>query len=108
MSAKSNVGDGSPRGAKSGTAGLGRDLSPAKPTDGPITLAALSGDQRALVVALRDHIARVIDGGCAARDLVGLSRRLIDLSAEVAHLDARESASGLRLVVDEHFDPEAI
>lgn len=69
--------------------------------------AAESGTHRDLLVALRDHIAARIDEGISARDLVGLSRRLIDLAAEVRGLDAR-SKPNLTVVEDEPFDPEAV
>jgi len=69
--------------------------------------AAESGTYRDLLVALRDLIARTIDDGCSARDLVGLSRRLLDLAHEVRALD--DGGPGLRLVTsDEPFDPKAI
>lgn len=68
--------------------------------------AAENGTHRDLLVALRDYIAKAIDDGCSARDLVGLSRRLIDLDREVRALDDSERPR-LR-VADTKFDPEAI
>ena len=74
----------------------------------PMTIleAAERGTHRDLLVALRDHIAARIDEGVSARDLVGLSRRLIDLAAEVRALDER--GPDLRVVEDEPFDPKAV
>lgn len=72
-----------------------------------ITEATENGTHRDLLVALRAHIAAVIDDGCSARDLVGLSRRLVDLCQEIQALDASETRKGL-VVVDDTFDPEAI
>jgi hypothetical protein len=57
-------------------------------------------------VALRGLVARTIDAGVSPRDLVGLSRRLLDLTAELRALEERKP---LRLVRDdEPFDPEAV
>lgn len=70
--------------------------------------AAESGTHMDLLVALRNHIARTIDDGCAARDLVGLSKRLVDLVREIEAIDA--ASSPLRLVSNRErtFDPEAL
>lgn len=51
--------------------------------------AASSGSLENLLRALRDLIAKTIDDGCAPRDLVGLSRRLIDLAAELEALEVQ-------------------
>jgi hypothetical protein len=68
--------------------------------------AVTSGTYRDVLVALRHRIARAVDDGCAPRDLVGLSRRLVDLAAEIEALDARRP---LRLLPpDEAWDPEAV
>ncbi|MGY1845523.1 hypothetical protein [Modestobacter sp. SYSU DS0875] len=72
-------------------------------------LDAAEGDYRELLVALRDLIARRIDDGCSPRDLVGLSRRLLDLAAELRAVDADSSEHApLRVVSDEPFDPAAV
>jgi hypothetical protein len=78
-----------------------------------ITESLETGEFRTLLVALRDKIAAVIDEGCSPRDLVGSSRRLIDLAQEVRALDAVEDNPRLRtlrtvLERDEPFDPAAI
>lgn len=71
-------------------------------------LQAAESGHRDLLVALRDLIARRIDDGCSPRDLVGLSRRLIDLAAEVRAIDAESAYPSLRVVSDEPFDPAAV
>jgi hypothetical protein len=72
-----------------------------------VLAAAETGTYRDLLVALRYTIARTIEDGCAPRDLVGLSKRLCDLHAEIRDLDAepRLRAVGGR---DEPFDPSVI
>lgn len=110
MAGRRTTGGDAPQGGAGGTAGNRSNLSPEKTTRPPSVLeAANTGDYRALVVALRDHIARQIDDGCAARDLVGLSRRLIDLAADLRAHDAREGGPDAPLrLVDAPFDPAAI
>lgn len=53
---------------------------------GPVGTAA-AGSRRELLEALRDRIAADIDEGVPARDLASLSRRLLDISAELDSLD---------------------
>lgn len=60
------------------------------------------------MVVLRAHIAQVIDAGCAARDLVGLSKRLVDLTTEISRLGETTPNNGLRLVEDGPFDETAV
>lgn len=105
-----------PRGRHPSPGRVGRsshtsDLSPPKnpqPRREPLTVgwAAEHGSYRDLLVAMRDVIARQIDGGVSPRDLVGLSRRLRDLAMEIHDLNEAQ-APHLR-VVDEPWDPEAI
>jgi hypothetical protein len=57
-----------------------------------VAAAAASGDGRQLLLALRDEVARAITEGCAARDLASLSRRLIEISRELAELDVQRAA----------------
>ncbi|RIX26476.1 hypothetical protein [Amnibacterium setariae] len=54
----------------------------------PIASAARSGNRRELLVALRDHIAAQLDEGVGARELAPLSRRLVDVAAEIEAIDA--------------------
>ena len=58
-----------------------------------VAAAAASGDERALLVALRETLAQAITDGCHARDLAPLTRRL------------RETAGALR--ADESLRPKA-
>lgn len=70
--------------------------------------ATQSGTHRDVLVAMRDLIARTIDDGCSPRDLVGLSRRLLDLAAEVRAIDLGASHLALVPAIDDPFDPAAI
>jgi len=73
-----------------------------------------TGDNRTLLVAMRDKIAQTIDEGVSPRDLSSLCRRLIDVANAVRALDAAADADEglpigkLRAVLDEKFDPTAI
>lgn len=78
-----------------------------------LTQAIEANDQLALLVAMRNKIAAVIDEGVNPRDLASLSRRLIDLAAEVRTLEAAEThprGRALKAVQDlsEPFDPSTI
>jgi hypothetical protein len=72
-----------------------------------VATAAASGDERQLLIALRDEIAQAISDGCAARDLGTLSRRLLEVTRELADLDARREQEqpvkrrGARAAADE-------
>lgn len=88
------------------TAGDRRNISPEKPTPGSVLHAVENGTHEDVLVALRDLIARRVDEGVSPRDLVGLSRRLVDLAAEIQALRVRKP---LALVpTDGAFDPEVI
>lgn len=52
--------------------------------------AAAAHSRRNLLAALRDRIASEIDDGVPARDLASLSKRLLDISAELEDLEAAE------------------
>jgi hypothetical protein len=74
-------------------------LTVVKPGDEPIQAAspmtvaeaAESGDRRALLVAMRDRIARTVaNPDCPPRDLAALSRRLVELAKEIEALDLAE------------------
>lgn len=64
-----------------------RSIAPAGP--GSVETAA-ADSRRALLTALRDRIASDIDEGVPARDLASLSKRLLDISAELEDLEAAE------------------
>ncbi|MCI1984085.1 MAG: hypothetical protein LKJ47_04860 [Bifidobacteriaceae bacterium] len=52
--------------------------------------AANSGDQRRLLVALRNLIADSLDSGkVSPRDLAALTKRIDDISKEIAAIDAQ-------------------
>src|SRR4051812_32079042 len=77
---------GPPAPAAGHSSACAQSVSPNKPTGRRLVTmsvleAAEAGTCRDLLVAMRDLIARTIDDGCAARDLVGLSMRLIDLGS---------------------------
>ena len=57
-----------------------------------VAAAAASGDERALLVALRETLAQAITDGCHARDLAPLTRRLREISRELADFDARRAS----------------
>jgi hypothetical protein len=56
-----------------------------------VAQAVERGDQRAVLVALRDLIAAKI-GEASPRDVIGLSRRLLDVNADLSGLDAAAAA----------------
>lgn len=113
--------------------GVGPDeKAPAAPV-APKTVAqaAKSGDKKALLVAMRDRVAKAVSSEeCPARDLASLTKRLADIAKEIEALDAREESdqsgrvaeleSALRSlepdhpllagggVVDDSFDASAI
>lgn len=73
--------------------------------------AALLGDRRELLVAMRDRIAKTIsDPDCPPRDLASLTRRLQDIAREIDLLVL--SGVGVGSVVastdDEEFDASSI
>lgn len=73
--------------------------------------AAATGDQRALLVAMRDRIAKAVaDENCPPRDLASLTKRLDDIAEKLKMIDAQadeESADG-GPVADEEWDAEAL
>ena len=75
-----------------------------------VAQAAESGTRRALLVAMRDRIAKAVaDSGCPPRDLAALTRRLQDIAREIAALDARaEDDLEVGGSADDTFDAEAI
>jgi len=74
--------------------------------------AAATGDHRALLVAMRERIARTVsDPDCPPRDLAALSRRLQDVAKEIEQLDLRAKEEGSDaddVADDEAFDAEAL
>lgn len=76
-----------------------------------VAQAAASGDHRALLVAMRERIARTVsDPDCPPRDLAALTRRLQDISKEIEALDLRareEGADAADVAEDEDLDAAA-
>lgn len=62
---------------------------------GSIAAAAASGDERALLVAMRDLIATDLDAGVPARDVASLTRRLLEVSGRIAAIDAAGKEDGV-------------
>jgi hypothetical protein len=83
-------------------------MRPKVPRAATVAAAAASGDEKALLVALRDRIARAVsDRDTPARDLSSSSRRLLEVSRELAALQAREAQEAkvaCLSATDEPFD----
>lgn len=56
-----------------------------------VLVASHSGDRLATLVALRDHLARSIDGCDSLRDLAALSGRLQAVLGEIAELEPKKA-----------------
>jgi len=84
---------------------------PAKVKKLSVSEAAASGDHRALLVAMRERIARTVsDPDCPPRDLAALTRRLQDVSKEIEAIDLRAKEDGddaADLAEDEELDAAA-
>lgn len=85
----------------------------AAPRKQSVADAAASGDHRALLVAMRERIAKTVsDPNCPPRDLAALTRRLQDIAKEIDAIDLRarqeskEDADGS--APDETWDEEAL
>lgn len=73
---------------------------------GAVTDAAEAGDRRAELVAMRKRCAEVIDRPAThPRDLVMLSRRLMDIGVELERLDLEASAKADDDVSDVQDEP---
>ena len=77
-----------------------------------VAQAAASGDHRALLVSMRERIAKTVsDPDCPPRDLAALTRRLQDISKEIEALDLRareEGADAADVAADEDWSAEAL
>jgi hypothetical protein len=70
---------------------VGPDEKPAKPAKLSVSEAAERGTHRQLLEALRDKIAKTIEGGnCHPRDLATLSYRLQVIAKELSAIDAHD------------------
>jgi hypothetical protein len=57
-----------------------------------ITEAASTGTIREQLVALRERVAKAVeDPNCPPRDLASLSRRLMEITKEIAAIDVQEA-----------------
>lgn len=77
---------------------------------GKITRAAADGDEREVLEALRDRIARTLDDpNTPARDLAALSKRLREIIADLREVDKKYGGG---MIVDpqedEAFDGETV
>lgn len=59
---------------------------------GAVVEAAQAGDRRALLVSVRDALAAAIDAGPLPRDLLALSKRLLEVVAEIDALGGKPPA----------------
>ena len=93
-----------------------RVVSPDEPPPSPprkmsVTEAADLGDHKGLLVAMRERIATAVSAPeCPPRDLASLTRRLQDISKEIAAITHAEKAEADRggPTADEAFDASAI
>lgn len=74
--------------------------------------AAETGDHRALLVAMRERIAKTVSNpDCPPRDLAALTRRLQDIAKEIESIDLRDKQEATEHgggVSDETWDEEAL
>lgn len=87
----------------------GEKVEPARPKT--VSEAAATGDHRALLVAMRERIARAVSNpDCPPRDLAALTRRLQDIAKEIESIDLRATEEGGERDVtpDEEWDAEAL
>lgn len=67
------------------------EAAPSKRRAKTITEAAAAGDQKVLLVALRERVAKAVeDPNCPPRDLAALSRRLQEIGRDIEAIEARE------------------
>lgn len=90
---------------------VGRDEK-APPRKLSVSEAAATGDHRALLVAMRERVARTVsDPDCPPRDLAALTRRLQDIAKEIEAIDLRakeEGADAADVADDEGWNAEAL
>lgn len=77
-----------------------------------VSEAAAKGDHRALLMAMRERIAKAVSAdSCPPRDLASLTRRLQDISKEIEAIDLREREEGgdaNDVAEDEEWSEEAL
>ncbi len=82
---------------------------PSKPQT--VAQAAATGSHRALLVAMRERIAKTVsDPDCPPRDLAALTRRLQDIAKEIEAIDLRAKEEALEdgVTADDDWDAEAL
>lgn len=87
------------------------ERSPRPAAPATVAEAARSGDPKALLVAMRERIAETVSNmACPPRDLASLTRRLQDISKEIAAINHAEKAEAERggPAEDEAFDASAL
>jgi len=87
------------------------EVPPARAVALTVAQAAESGDHKGLLVAMRERIATAVSASdCPPRDLSSLTRRLQDISKELAAIAHAEKAEADRggPTEDEAFDASAI
>ena len=88
------------------------ETPPKKPAEKlSVADAAKTGDQKALLEAMRDRIAlAVTDPKCPPRDLAALTKRLDDIAEKLKALElqAAEEAKDDGSIPDEAWDAEAL
>ena len=87
------------------------EAPPSKPKPKTVAQAAESGDRRALLVSMRDRIAKAVsDPDCPPRDLAALTRRLQDIAREIDLLEMSGAGSGSVVATtdDESFDASSV
>lgn len=89
---------------------VGADEKP--PAKLSVAEAAATGDERALLVSIRERIAYTVsDPACPPRDLASLTRRLQDIAERIAAIDLRakeEGADAADVAADEAWEAEAL
>lgn len=89
---------------------VGQDEKP--PPKLTVAQAAATGDHRALLVAMRERIAKTVsDADCPPRDLAALTRRLQDIAKEIEAIDLRakeDGADAADVAADEEWAAEAL
>lgn len=76
-----------------------------------VTVAATSGNEKNLLLALQERIARALDDPeTPARDLASLSKRLLEIGREIkaAEAEEKEREDGNIDTSDEDFDPATV
>ena len=73
---------------------------PAVPAEPQTVKSAAASSHRDLLVALRDKIAGDVDAGVPARDLASLSRRLLEITEQIAKMDADDKGDDVGEAAD--------